>query len=319
MSTSPLVSVIIPTYNRAQLLVETLESVKGQTYQNWECIVVDDGSTDGTEAVVQKFILSDNRFQYHHRPKSRLPGGNAARNYGLEISKGEFINWLDSDDLFAPSKLEEQVAAIEKKSVAVHICQGQIFSSAENGEKVWDVLWPEKFPEENANMLRAMFISDLRWPTGAALWRREAATNVTWDENLKGAQEWSFHLFQSLSLENAQFGFLEKVLIYIRKTEISITQNPEQVSRFEAYLEARIKVLEFIKRENIEDWQIYFKSTYRFSLRYVKVLVLAGDSPNVEALGDLIREISFYKYLKYKFGLLVYKYAHKDYFLKKLM
>ena len=89
----PLVSIIIPTYNRAHLIGETLGSVLAQTYQNWECIVVDDGSTDNTEAVLATFTAKDSRFQYDQRPKDRLAGGNAARNYGFELSKGEYINW----------------------------------------------------------------------------------------------------------------------------------------------------------------------------------------------------------------------------------
>lgn len=107
-SSSPLVSIIIPTYNRAHLIGETLDSVLAQTYQNWECIVVDDGSTDGTDEVMAAYMAKDTRFQYHHRPKDRLPGGNAARNYGFEVSKGEYIQWFDSDDLMLPEFINEK-------------------------------------------------------------------------------------------------------------------------------------------------------------------------------------------------------------------
>lgn len=83
---NPLVSIIIPTFNRAHLIGETLDSVLAQTYPNWECIVVDDGSTDNTDEVMAEYMARDARFQYHHRPEDRLPGGNAARNYGVEFS-----------------------------------------------------------------------------------------------------------------------------------------------------------------------------------------------------------------------------------------
>ncbi|WP_417872512.1 glycosyltransferase family 2 protein, partial [Xanthomarina gelatinilytica] len=95
MALQPLVSIIIPTFNRAHLLGETLDSVLTQTYANWECLVVDDGSTDATEALVQTYIQKDSRFQYQKRPDRHLPGGNGARNYGFELSKGEFIQWFD--------------------------------------------------------------------------------------------------------------------------------------------------------------------------------------------------------------------------------
>lgn len=88
-----------------------------QTYPYWECIVVDDGSTDNTEEVIKKYIDKDLRFQFHHRPKDRLPGGNAARNYGLEVSKGEYIQWFDSDDLMAENHLGRKLEVLEFQHV----------------------------------------------------------------------------------------------------------------------------------------------------------------------------------------------------------
>ena len=77
----PLVSIIIPTYNRAHLIAETLDSIIAQTYTNWECIVVDDGSTDPTDELMETYCKKDSRFQYYHRPKNRPKGANACRNY----------------------------------------------------------------------------------------------------------------------------------------------------------------------------------------------------------------------------------------------
>ncbi|HEX9600942.1 MAG TPA: glycosyltransferase family 2 protein, partial [Mariniflexile sp.] len=65
----PLVSIIIPTYNRGHLIGETLESVLCQTYDNWECLVIDDGSTDNTDALVQGYLNKDNRIKFYHRPE----------------------------------------------------------------------------------------------------------------------------------------------------------------------------------------------------------------------------------------------------------
>ncbi|PKB17455.1 glycosyltransferase family 2 protein [Flavobacterium sp. 5] len=106
-----LVSVIIPTYNRAHLIGETLDSVLRQTYTNWECIIVDDGSTDTTAEVVGEYVQSDSRFQFHHRPNDRLKGGNDARNYGFELSKGEYVNWFDDDDVMLENFLKTKMLA----------------------------------------------------------------------------------------------------------------------------------------------------------------------------------------------------------------
>lgn len=109
----PLVSVIIPVFNRENLIGETLDSVISQTYANWECIVVDDGSHDNTEEVVNSYANMDNRITYFSRPNTRNKGASPSRNYGLEQATGDFIQFLDSDDLLHPNKLEEQLKHLE--------------------------------------------------------------------------------------------------------------------------------------------------------------------------------------------------------------
>lgn len=102
------VSVIIPTYNRESTLGRAIDSVLNQTYRNFEVIVVDDGSTDNTSRVVEKY---KNRIRYY----SKLHGGvSAARNLGLEKSEGTWVSFLDSDDYWLPKKLEKQMEYLQK-------------------------------------------------------------------------------------------------------------------------------------------------------------------------------------------------------------
>lgn len=124
---TPLISIIIPTYNRAHLIGETLDSVLAQTYPNWECIVVDDGSIDDTFEVVKKYTFKDPRFKYYNRPPDRPKGGNACRNYGFEMSCGEFVNWLDSDDIFSINNLHCKIA-LYNFSVDIVTCRWGRFS-----------------------------------------------------------------------------------------------------------------------------------------------------------------------------------------------
>ncbi|RAR46602.1 glycosyltransferase family 2 protein [Flavobacterium lacus] len=131
----PLVSIIIPTYNRAYLIGETLESIWSQTYSNWECIVVDDGSNDETETVVNEFCEKDERFQYHKRPSSLLKGANSCRNYGFEISAGEFINWFDSDDIMLDDFLEKKIIAFLPEIQFV-ISSGFFWDSKNNSKTI---------------------------------------------------------------------------------------------------------------------------------------------------------------------------------------
>jgi glycosyltransferase involved in cell wall biosynthesis len=103
-----LVSVIIPTYNRAYIVGHAVDSVLAQTYSNIEIIIVDDGSTDDTRSVIAKY---DSRVRYAHQNNGGVP---AARNHGFSLARGEFIALLDSDDAWHPNKLELQIAFMRK-------------------------------------------------------------------------------------------------------------------------------------------------------------------------------------------------------------
>ena len=112
----PLVSVIIPSWNAGAFIGETISSALAQTYRNLEIIVVDDGSTDDTAGIVKKF--TDPRLIYHYQQNSGRPAH--ARNTGVKLSKGRYIAFLDSDDLWMPQKIEKQMAIIQKnKDVAL--------------------------------------------------------------------------------------------------------------------------------------------------------------------------------------------------------
>lgn len=109
-----LVSVVIPVYNTAQFLAETVESVLAQTYAGWELILVDDGSTDGAAAIAIEYAARyPGRVQYLEHPGHSNRGMCTSRNLGIERSKGEYIALLDSDDVWLPLKLQEQVALME--------------------------------------------------------------------------------------------------------------------------------------------------------------------------------------------------------------
>ena len=109
---NPKINIIIPTYNRADLLPRAIDSVLKQSYRNWEAVIIDDGSTDETEKVVKRY--TDTRIHYI---KHKLnPGIPAARNTGIKKSKGKYIALLDSDDEWLPQKLACQIKAFKNES-----------------------------------------------------------------------------------------------------------------------------------------------------------------------------------------------------------
>lgn len=111
------VSVVIPTHNRADLLPRAINSVLAQTEQDFEVIVVSDGSTDDTEKVVKEIQNKDNRVQFEHYSPGK--GGNFARNEGIRLSQGVYVAFLDDDDEWVPNKLEKQLALMEQNSKMV--------------------------------------------------------------------------------------------------------------------------------------------------------------------------------------------------------
>ena len=128
---TPVVSIIIPTYNRAHLIGETLDSVIAQTFSNWECIVVDDGSKDYTNELLDFYSEKDPRIYFYHRPSNRRKGANACRNYGFELSKGKYVQWLDSDDILLQDKIEAQINLLVLTDIkAVAICKFGYFNKA---------------------------------------------------------------------------------------------------------------------------------------------------------------------------------------------
>ena len=114
---SGLVSVIMPSYNTGKFIAESIASVVAQTYTDWELIIVDDASTDNTDEVVQKVIL-ERSDRIHYLKNDKNSGAAVCRNRALREARGKWVAFLDSDDLWAPDKLEKQIAFMQKNGYA---------------------------------------------------------------------------------------------------------------------------------------------------------------------------------------------------------
>src|SRR5437867_13258993 len=111
MANPPLVSAIIIFYNTEAFLAEAIESVLAQTCSDWELLLCDDGSTDGSTAIARRFAdAHPDKIKYLEHPGSKNRGMSAARNLGLRHARGKFVAWLDSDDVWLPDKLQVQLA-----------------------------------------------------------------------------------------------------------------------------------------------------------------------------------------------------------------
>lgn len=173
-----LFTIVIPTYNRAHLIGKTLESVLAQTYTNFEVIVVDDGSIDDTYQVVGKF--NDQRIQYYLKENGERA---AARNFGVQKAKGEYINFFDSDDLMYPNHLETAFKIIKSKWPSwFHL--GYDFKDADGN-------WLKTFTPFEIN-IKQEIIFDNRLSCNGVFLQKEIALKNPFHENrvLASSEDW---------------------------------------------------------------------------------------------------------------------------------
>ncbi|MEO2064644.1 MAG: glycosyltransferase family 2 protein [Christiangramia sp.] len=234
---SELVSIIIPTYNRAHLLGETLDSVIDLNYPDWECLVVDDGSTDHTPELMEFYGEKDQRFRYFKRPSGRDKGANACRNYGFEKSKGNYVNFFDSDDLFHPEKLTIQLQKLRSSDSDFCVSRVNFFK-----DKKENILQEWKGEIFSKDPLSDYIRGEIAWLTPSILWKSNFLKKFDYlfDEDLQASQEWEFHI---RILSNEPGYVLEDLaLAFIRKHDENVTYGEGFAERDWNYYQARLKV-----------------------------------------------------------------------------
>lgn len=213
---NPLVSIIIPTFNRAHLIGKTLDSVLVQTYTNWECIVVDDGSMDATDVFLSGYVNIDQRFQYYQRPSHKPKGANACRNYGLSLSKGDFVVFFDSDDLMTPTHIEIKFEAIQKNDYDFVIAQSRFLNYDEG-----NITLEKQYNFQTKDISSYNYVSHkINWLTVDALIKSNLAKSISFNEILLSGQEYNY--FCKLVLKSTKAIFINEIVTFIRHHDHSI-------------------------------------------------------------------------------------------------
>ncbi|MEJ7645280.1 MAG: glycosyltransferase family 2 protein [Chryseolinea sp.] len=215
----PLISIIVPVYNRAEILGETIESILHQGFHNWELILVDDHSTDGSHDVLNKFARSDTRISWQSRPENILKGANGCRNYGLILAKGEYIKWVDSDDLLDAHALEIQLKVMDSnKQLKVCFGPGIFFNDV---TKQLAEGWSRNVYSDS--ILWDYVRNNVRWPIGGPLWRKDFFEIPPFEENLRNSQEWLMHGLQLLRLAPNQYKTIDDNIYLIRRGNVRMS------------------------------------------------------------------------------------------------
>lgn len=189
----PLVTIIIPLFNRSTIIGETIESILNQTYQQIEVLVIDDQSTDNSFQIAKSYEAVSNKIKAIQRKSSQKKGANSCRNIGLSLAKGHYIKWIDSDDLLSFNIIELQVDDLIKSNSDISVCRAKKFIQRTSYiEKEWLNEWGNI----NNNPTVENFCSyKFIWHTCSGLWNINFLKKTSiWDEHLMNSQEWLFHL-----------------------------------------------------------------------------------------------------------------------------
>lgn len=194
----PKISIITPSFNRKHLIEKLVESIRGQSYQNWELLIVDDDSSDGTVDYLTKLCKQEPRIIIAKR-KSQIKGANPCRNEGLGKATGDYLMFLDSDDLLFPNCLEQRSKQAEKFDNYDFLVFNGVFGDTEGTPS--DILWNV---ETNESHLGRFIKSDSVWSISGGLFKTSFLheRKILFDESLARHQDVDFHIQVLLNTSN---------------------------------------------------------------------------------------------------------------------
>jgi glycosyltransferase involved in cell wall biosynthesis len=309
----PTISIIIPVYNRANLLSETLNSIMVQTFTAWECILVDDQSTDDSYAVMLEYQKKDHRIKAYKRPIDLKKGANACRNFGFLKSTASHIKWFDSDDIMLPNHLEIAYKTLVDKDLGFVVTDSLNFDHDSNEflGKTYD------FDRDKAIITAENFaLMSIGWITDDFLGTRAIVENLEFNENITDGDEYNF--FIRMLHQSVKGTFIKQIVTYKRIHTDSISvKNSENSLRYGA-------VIATLKFQTAQDLIVYDNSKlikwflsgymrYSFELAMKKKTIPYMN----EAFNLICKYFSFPKGSAFMIALLLGKYFNKGYNIMK--
>jgi glycosyltransferase involved in cell wall biosynthesis len=254
---SRLVSIIIPCYNAENYIAATIKSVINQTYSNWDLLIVNDGSTDNSPDIIKEFVANDNRIACIDKPNS---GVSDSRNKGLEKSKGDFIAFLDADDIWKREYLEKQIENLQANHYTISYTACQLVN--QKGEKLQQYIRGENTPQLNDFLLqKANYNTN---PSGI-VYKKECFEKVKgFDVNLSNNADQDI-LIQMLAKGNS-IGYVDELLWDYRIHDNNMSKNINVLEKDTLYL--------FNKCANQKLFTNFWLERKCFSIMY---LMLAGS------------------------------------------
>ena len=241
----PLVSVIVPTYNYARYIGETLESLRSQTFAEWECIVVDDGSTDDTSAIIATHAAKDGRIRYVWQENARQA---AARNNGIRQAHGKYIQFLDADDLLENEKLERQVNFLERHAeVDVVYSNVRYFDVASPGERRLannnDEAWMPAVSGAGTEILSSLVQNNIM-PVNSPLLRRTTVEEIGFfNVKLPPVEDWEYLIRCAATGKHFHYEDADGIRALVRAHPESSSSDRRRMFRAEILMRETIRQL----------------------------------------------------------------------------
>ena len=265
MNKAKLVSIIMATYNRAEYIAESLRSIQNQTYENFECLIIDDGGNDNTFEVIEAILKADARFSFQKRTDNYQKGLPGSRNFGLDLAKGDYIIFFDDDDIAHPQNLELCVFELSNKDISFCRYIRGVFT----GDFVYEYHYSKKYSSFyiDSRDINKILRNELQFNSCAVMWTKECYTHHRYTEHLMYAEEWEVYA-RILTSVNKGIS-INKTLYYGRKHNVSITGDfgNRNLSSLASYTDAIELVMANLKDKKMVSTEIirYF---IQVSLQY---------------------------------------------------
>jgi glycosyltransferase involved in cell wall biosynthesis len=310
--TNPLISILIPNFNKDVFLPKTLDSILSQTFKNWECIIVDDGSSDHSLEIIETYLNNDRRFKLYKRPEEFKKGANVCRNYALDKAKGDYLIFFDSDDLFLNDAVEKRLRSIQNTDYDFLIFNG--------------VYWDCKSPEILliSDIQSTAFVADFlnffpHWLSQSLIINRVFLQKniILWDETVPYYQDVFFNL--ELLSKNGKYKIFNEIDWIWRKTELmSLGKSTYRINSYKDNFQFALAYKKSLEMFDI-NVPIFF---YRFCLLRFYKLIQAHQSKahlsNLIAYIDALNNPKICNRFRYlilkaisKIGIFSYSYDFK--------
>ena len=307
----PKVSIIIPTFNRANFIGEAIKSVINQTFMDWELFIIDDGSADNTAEVVSRF-LKDKRVKYSFKENE---GVSSARNYGMKLALGTYVAFLDSDDRWSPEKLQYQIEFLDHND-DIDLVYTPVLVNGLTG--ISSKLFGNRMTNQKlkGKILVESLLKDSIIPPTSSIVFRYRKFRIYFDENTNGIEDFVF--FVEMGLSGAVFYGLEKPSAILRRNHASLVSD---------------RYLHFKKTLQLIDIMNTKKCNLPLDVNTAKALIYLRTAKNILRSFLINKQIGLFKKYIFYFdtllkafyckpnNILLYKHIIKDFprkFVKSL-